>query len=81
MTTLSTEANAVAGTIRRSITVYANETSVSKAQAELTAKKLDDPQTRTTLGFGPTDLSGTYFVPSDYSITSISASGVAIITS
>jgi len=35
--------------------------------------------TRTALGFSDTDLEGTYFATGDYSITGISATGIATV--
>ncbi len=73
------EANAAAGTIRTSIRAYAAETSIATAQG-LVAETLDDATTQAALGFTTTDLTGTYFVPVDYEITSVSAAGIAAIT-
>ena len=74
-----TEANAGAGTIRTAVRTYAAEKSITAAQA-LAGKKLDDTATQTTLGFQATDLTGTYFVPGDYKIDSVSSNGIAEIT-
>ena len=67
------EANATAGTIRTALRAYAAETSLTKAQdlvgADLSAGNV-------LLGFGATDLEGTYFRGSDYAITSMDITGV-----
>ena len=73
------EANAAAGSIRTAIRAYAAETSITTAQG-LASNTLDDSDTQTALGFSSTDLEGTYFTASDYEITSVNASGVAVIT-
>jgi len=73
------EANATAGTIRTAIRAYAAETSVATAQG-LVGSTLDTAATQTALGFSATDLSGTYFVPANYTITAVNASGIATIT-
>ena len=73
------EANAAAGTIRTAIRAYAAETSVTTAQG-FVGNTLDDATTQAALGFDATDLTGTYFVPSDYTITTVNANGVASIT-
>ena len=73
------EANAAAGSIRTAIRAYAAETSIATAQG-LIDDTLDDATTQAALGFNSTDLTGTYFVPGDYEITSVSANGVAGIT-
>ena len=73
------EGNASAGTIRTAIRAYAAETSVATAQG-LVGNTLDDATTQAALGFDASDLTGTYFVPSDYTITSVNANGIASIT-
>ncbi len=73
------EANATAGTIRTAIRAYAAETSVATAQG-LVGNTLDDAATQAALGFSTTDLDGTYFEPSCYTITAVNASGIATIT-
>ena len=65
------EANAAAGTVRTAIRAYFAENPTA-AQA-LAA-------TQGVLGFSAADLTGTYFVPADYTITSVNATGVAVIT-
>ena len=74
------EGNAAAGTIRTAVSTYVFETSVANAQAVLIGRTLAEAQVQTNLGFGPFDLSGTYFVPGDYTITNITATGVAVVT-
>ncbi len=73
------EANATAGTIRRAIRTYAAETDVATAQA-LAGQSLDDDVTREILGFGPTDLEGTYFTAANYTLSSVDAFAVCVIT-
>jgi len=73
------EANATAGTIRTAIRAYAAETSVTTAQG-LVGTTLSTAATQTALGFSSTDLNGTYFLPGDYTITAVNASGIATIT-
>ncbi|MFH1719581.1 MAG: type II secretion system protein [Planctomycetota bacterium] len=73
------EANASAGTIRTAIRAYSAETSVATAQG-LASTTLAVAATQAALGFSATDLTGTYFVPSDYTIDSVSATGIAAIT-
>jgi type IV pilus assembly protein PilA len=73
------EANATAGTVRTAIRAYAAETSVTTAAA-LAGKTMDDATTQGVLGFTASDLEGTYFTASDYAITSVDGSGIAVIT-
>ena len=73
------EGNAAAGTIRTAIRAYAAETSIATAQG-LVGNTLDDADTQAALGFDSADLAGTYFVASDYEITSVNDNGVASIT-
>ena len=73
------EANAAAGSIRTAIRAYAAETSITAAQA-LASKTLDDSDTQTALGFSSNDLDGTYFEADCYTITSVNANGIAVIT-
>ena len=73
------EANAAAGTIRTAIRAYVAETSIATA-AGLVGETLDDATTQAALGFSSVDLTGTYFVASDYTITSVNANGIASIT-
>jgi len=73
------EANASAGTIRTAVRAYAAETSVATAQA-LAGTDLSAAGTQSALGFSATDLTGTYFVPGDYTITAVDGSGIATIT-
>lgn len=74
-----TEANAAAGAIRSAVRAYAAETSIATAQG-LAGETLDDAATQTALGFASTDLEGVYFTASDYEITSVGATGIAVIT-
>ena len=73
------EGNAAAGTVRTAIRAYAAETSITTA-AGLVGNTLDDADTQAALGFDASDLTGTYFLPSSYEITSVNANGVASIT-
>ncbi len=73
------EANAAAGTIRTAVLTYVARYDISKAQSTLVNKRLDDAATQSTLGFGTSDLVGTYFVPSDYTITIINSVGHAAV--
>lgn len=72
------EANATAGTIRTAVRAYAAETSVATAAALSGA--LSVVATQTKLGFIASDLEGTYFTAANYVITSVDASGIAVIT-
>jgi prepilin-type N-terminal cleavage/methylation domain-containing protein len=73
------EANATAGTIRTAVRAYFAEDPT--ACAALAGNTLDDTATQNALGFNTEDLTGTYFAPGDYEITSIdSTSGLASIT-
>lgn len=72
------EANATAGTIRTAIRAYAAETSIATAAA--LSGNLAVAATQSALGFSATDLTGTYFEPACYTITSVDASGIATIT-
>ena len=73
------EANAIAGTIRSAVRVaFAEDEGDATALAGTT---LSDADTQDTLGFAASDLTGTYFVPGDFTITSIDdEDGVAVIT-
>ena len=73
------EANATAGTIRTAVRAYAAETSVTTAIANVQGL-LSDGTIQGYLGFESTDLTGTYFVPSDYEITDVGATGLAEVT-
>ena len=71
------EANAAAGTIRTAIRAYFAENPTAAAALSGT---LGVAATRNVLGFDATDLPGTYFAPSNYTITSVSSDGIAVIT-
>jgi len=73
------EANATAGTIRTAVRAYSAETSIATAQANCLGT-LDDADIQGYLGFNASDLTGTYFVPGDYEITAVSATGIASVT-
>ena len=72
------EANAAAGTIRTAVRAYTAEQGVTQAQTDLNGQNLT--AVSTLLGFNAADLTGTYFVPGDYVITSVNADGVAVVT-
>lgn len=73
------EANTSAGMIRVAIRAYAAETSVTSAQS-LIGNNLSDTSTLNLLGFTASDLEGTYFTASDFTITTIDGNGIAAIT-
>lgn len=73
------EANTTAGIIRSSISAYVALNSTTEAQNTLTNKKLSDNTIQSTLGFTDSDLTGTYFVPSDYEIVAIDSLGHAAV--
>ncbi len=73
------EANATAGTIRSSISAYVARYSIAKAQVDLIGRTLDDSVTQASLGFTVPDLTGIYFVPADYEITTINSLGHAAV--
>ena len=72
------EANATAGTIRTAVRAYAAETSTATAAGLSGA--LSVAATQTKLGFINSDLEGTYFTAGDYVITSVNATGIAVVT-
>ena len=74
------EANAAAGTIRTAVRAYAAETSIANADSVCEGNTCDDSDVQTALGFGSNDLEGVYFTASDYEITTVDTSGVAVIT-
>jgi len=73
------EANTAAGTIRIAIRAYVAETNLVAAQA-LVGNNLGDATTRNLIGFAASDLEGSYFTASDYTITSVDGNGFAAIT-
>ena len=67
------EANATAGTIRSAVRVYfAEHGSAPTGSMNTTNQGL--------LGFTAADLTGTYFVPTDYNIDSVDSNGNAAVT-
>lgn len=68
------EANAIAGTIRSAVRVAFAENS----GATLTGN-LGDAVLQGRLGFNPADLTGTYFAPGDFAVTSVT-DGIASVT-
>ena len=70
------EANAAAGTVRTAIRAYFAE---DPAAAQLLGGDLSVAATQGVLGFSASDLTGTYFVPGDYTIISVDAQGRAVI--
>jgi type IV pilus assembly protein PilA len=69
------EANATAGTIRSAVRVYFAE----KGSSADIVGALDDADIQSALGFSAADLTGTYFVPGDYEITAVDATGKATV--
>ena len=69
-----TEANAAAGSIRTTMKTYLMET------GNTVTGSLNDASVQQALNIQAADLTGTYFVPSDYVIDSVSVDGVAVIT-
>ena len=63
------EANATAGTIKSAVRVY-----FAERGAAITGS-LGVAATQTALGFTASDLTGTYFIPSNYNIDSVDANG------
>jgi prepilin-type N-terminal cleavage/methylation domain-containing protein len=72
------EANAAAGTIRTAVRAYAAEKGITTAQTDLAGQTAD--AVLSNLGFNASDLEGTYFTDSDYTITAINADGIATIS-
>ena len=73
------EATVTAGTIRSAVRAYAAETSLKKAQA-LAGTDLSIAATQSALGISAAGCEGAYFTPSDYTITTVNANGIASIT-
>ena len=73
------EANAGAGAVRTAVIAYAAETSVADAQ-DLAGENLGSADLRQKLGFNAGDLDGTFFEEDDYTINSVNARGVAVVT-
>lgn len=71
------EACAGAGTIRTAVRTYFAE---NPTAAQALSGKMNVAATQNALGITTTDLTGTYFVPGDYNIDSVSATGMAAIT-
>jgi len=69
-----TEANAAAGAIRNTMKTYFMET------GNTVTGSLNNASVQQALGIQSGDLTGSYFVPSDYVIDSVSVDGVAVIT-
>ena len=74
-----TEACTTAGLIRRVIRDYAAGSGIATARV-LVGENLGDEQVQALLGFDSQDCEGTYFESDDYTITSIGADGIAVIT-
>ena len=68
------EANSASGMIRGAVKMYYADSGIVLTGSMANASILD------TLGIGPGDLTGTYFVASDYNIDSVNATGIATIT-
>jgi prepilin-type N-terminal cleavage/methylation domain-containing protein len=73
------EACTAAGTIRVAVRAYAAGAGLTATQA-LVGKNLGDENTQDLLGFQAQGCEGTYFESDDYTITSIGADGMAVIT-
>lgn len=73
------EACTAAGTIRVAVYAYTAGTGITAAQA-LVGKNLGDENMQSLLGFMAQDCEVTYFESDDYTITSIGADGIAVIT-
>ena len=69
-----TEANAAAGAIRSAVKLYFVET------GNTVTGNLSNASVQQTLNMQDADLTGAYFVPSDYQIDSVSADGIAVVT-
>ena len=69
-----TEANAAAGAIRNAMKAYFMET------GNTATGSLSNASVQQSLNIQSADLTGTYFVASDYVIDSVSVDGVAVIT-
>ena len=69
------EANATAGTIKSAVRVYFAQSGVQGPTGLLSVVA-----SQNLLGFDATDLTGTYFVPGDYNIISVSTDGIPVIT-
>lgn len=72
------EANAAAGTVRTAIRAYHAEKGATASGA--LSGTLGVAATRLLLGFNTSDLTGTYFIPGNYTITSVDGNGIAVIT-
>jgi prepilin-type N-terminal cleavage/methylation domain-containing protein len=73
------EANAAAGTVRTAVRAYHAEKGAT-ASAALVNKALNDSDTQAKLGFNSADLTGTYFAPSNYTISAVNSDGIAEVT-
>ena len=69
------EGKAAAGTIRTAVRARFAETGTTDGLTGV----LSNAGLQTALGFHETDLTGTYFVPGDYTITAVNANGIATI--
>jgi type II secretory pathway pseudopilin PulG len=73
------EANAAAGTIRTAVRAYFAQNPT--AAGGMGGSSLGTDTVRNVLGFNAQDLTGTYFSPSHYTITSVNSStGIAVVT-
>jgi prepilin-type N-terminal cleavage/methylation domain-containing protein len=68
-----TEANAAAGAIRSAVKLYFVET------GNIVTGNLTNESVQTALDMQDADLTGAYFVPSDYEIDSVSLDGTAVV--
>jgi prepilin-type N-terminal cleavage/methylation domain-containing protein len=74
------EANAMAGTVRRAVYAYTTDNGVDATRARFLGENLSVATIRLALGFDAMDLSGKYFVPGDFTVTAIDSRGTAEIT-
>jgi type II secretory pathway pseudopilin PulG len=68
-----TEANTGAGVIRRAVKAYHAST------GNVIKGTMDDPDNQKALEIDPRDLVGTYFVPADYHILSVTTDGFPVV--
>ncbi|UCG49450.1 MAG: hypothetical protein JSU94_06635 [Phycisphaerales bacterium] len=73
------EANASAGIIRTAVRACIAERGIAEAR-KFAGVNMGSAETRSTLGFASGDLDGSYFEPDDYTITDITADGIAVVT-
>ncbi|MFA5424159.1 MAG: type II secretion system protein [Phycisphaerae bacterium] len=72
------EANACAGTIRTAVRAYVAQEGITQATSDLDGEAVSDHLEE--LGFDESDLKGSYFTASNYTISDIDADGLVEIT-